>query len=90
VILSPQLYTMKHKEITSKIIAAFYEVYNNLRYGHREKTYENALLFELEKQGLVCEAQKAIPIFYKGHIVGKLLHGYLCKALCCFRIENCI
>jgi GxxExxY protein len=41
-----------HKETTSAIISAFYTVYNTLGYGFLEKVYENALMFELEKQGL--------------------------------------
>ena len=29
----------KHKELTDKIIKAFYKVYNNLGYGFLEKVY---------------------------------------------------
>lgn len=30
-----------HQEVTSKIISAFYNVYNNLGFGFLEKVYEN-------------------------------------------------
>ena len=38
-----------HKELTSKVINAFYKVYNTLGYGFLEKVYENAMKIELEK-----------------------------------------
>ncbi|KAB2859903.1 MAG: GxxExxY protein [Flavobacteriales bacterium] len=60
-----------HKDITDKIIKAFYEVYNELGYGFLEKVYENALLIELMAIGLSCEKQKKINVFYDGQLVGE-------------------
>jgi len=57
---------MLHKEITSKIISAFYAVYNNLGYGFLEKVYENALIIELEKRGLTVRQQVPIQVYYEG------------------------
>jgi len=37
----------KHKELTDKIIQAFYCVYNELGFGFLENVYQNALYFEL-------------------------------------------
>ncbi len=50
----------KHSEITDKIIAAFYKVYNTLGYGFLEKVYENAMVIELRKQGLEVTAHVSI------------------------------
>ena len=61
----------KHSEITDKIIAAFYKVYNTLGYGFLEKVYENALAIELCKQGLEARAQAPIAVFYEGEVVGE-------------------
>lgn len=61
----------KHKELTSKIINCFYNVYNELGYGFLEKVYENALKIELESNGLYVEKQKPISVFYKNKIVGE-------------------
>jgi len=36
--------SLKHKELSEKVIEAFYRVYNSLGYGFLEKVYENALL----------------------------------------------
>lgn len=60
-----------HKDITDKIIKAFYKVYNELGYGFLEKVYENALFLELKEMGLYCEKQKQIKVFYNGQIVGE-------------------
>lgn len=59
-----------HKDITDKIIKAFYKVYNELGYGFLEKVYENALFIELQAMGLYCEKQKRIQVYYHEHIVG--------------------
>ena len=61
----------KHAEITDKIIAAFYKVYNTLGYGFLEKVYENALVIELRKQGLEVVAQAPVTVFYEEHVVGE-------------------
>ena len=61
----------KHAEITDKIIAAFYKVYNTLGYGFLEKVYENAMAIELRKQGLEVTAQAPITVFYEEYVVGE-------------------
>lgn len=60
-----------HKDITDKIIKAFYRVYNELGFGFLEKVYQNALFLELIELGLFCEKQKQIKLYYKGKIVGE-------------------
>ena len=62
---------MLEKDLTDKIIRAFYRVYNNLGYGFLEKVYENSLLFELQKSGLSCEKQKQIKVYYEETQVGE-------------------
>ena len=59
-----------HKDITAKIIQAFYKVYNTLGYGFLEKVYENAMRIELGKSGLHVEQQKNIKVFYDSEQVG--------------------
>ncbi len=60
-----------HKELTSKIIKCFYDVYNELGYGFLEKVYENALKIELEKNKLFVEKQKPIKVYYDDQLVGE-------------------
>ena len=54
----------KHSEITEQIIKAFYTVYNQLGYGFLERVYENALVIELRKAELECDAQVPIDVYY--------------------------
>jgi GxxExxY protein len=61
----------KHKELTDKIIQAFYRVYNELGFGFLENVYQNALYFELLSNGFKVEAQKAIDVYYQTQLVGK-------------------
>ena len=62
---------MKHKDLTDKIIACFYKVYNTLGYGFLEKVYENALVHELRKNGMQVNPQFPIRVFYDGIHVGE-------------------
>jgi len=61
----------KYKDLTDKIIEAFYCVYNELGFGFLENVYQNALYFELINRGFKVEAQKSIDVYYYTHIVGK-------------------
>ncbi len=60
----------KYKEITEKIIKAYYTVYNKLGYGFLERVYENAMAIELKKSALIVEKQVSIAVFYEGENVG--------------------
>ena len=60
----------KHTELTSAIIKAFYDVYNQLGYGFLEKVYENALAHELKKRGFSVAQQFPIEVIYDGIVMG--------------------
>lgn len=62
---------MKYEELTEKIIAAFYHVYNVLGWGFLEKVYRNALHHELTKRGLLSVQNQKIDVFYDGVPVGE-------------------
>ena len=62
---------LKHKALTDTVLCAFYTVYNSLGYGFLEKVYENALLYELTKRGIVVVPQFPLTVSYDGKIVGE-------------------
>ena len=62
---------MQHKELTKRIIAAAYQVYNTMGFGFLESVYEKCLLIELRKAGLQAESQKPIIVKYENEIVGE-------------------
>ena len=63
---------LKHGEVTDVILRLFYKhVYANLGYGFLEKVYENALAFELQRNGLKVDRQFEIGVYYEGVIIGE-------------------
>src|SRR5688500_7694199 len=58
-------------DLTHKIIECAYKVHNVLGSGFLEKIYENALLIELEKLGLIVKQQEPIKVCYEGRVVGE-------------------
>ena len=59
-----------HKELSQKVIGAFYTVYKTLGYGFLEKVYENALAHELTLLEIKFKTQVPIEVFYKSQKVG--------------------
>jgi GxxExxY protein len=58
-------------ELTEKILGAAFKVLNTLGTGFLEKVYENALSFELQRGGILVEAQRVFPVRYEGVIMGE-------------------
>jgi len=63
---------LKHKNVTEKILFAFYKiVYPQLGYGFLEKVYENALTIALTSLGMEVEQQVKILVYFQDQIVGE-------------------
>lgn len=73
---------MKHGDVTERIIAAVYQVYNTLGWGFLEKVYEHALVIELRKRGVRADPQARIDVFYDGFLVGEYYADVL--------VEGCV
>ncbi len=71
----------KHSELTEKIIAAVFQVYNQLGYGFTEKVYENTLAIVLRKSGLTVDQQKPILVYYEENLVGEYFTDLLVNDL---------
>ena len=57
---------MTENEISYKIRGAIYKVYNALGPGLLESVYEEALAYQLQKDGCHVERQVKVPIIYDG------------------------
>jgi GxxExxY protein len=57
-------------DITEEIIKCAIEVHRALGPGFRERTYEEALAFEMLEHGIQFTRQVCIPVRYKGRVVG--------------------
>jgi GxxExxY protein len=64
-------------EISQEIIGKSFTVYNTLGSGFMEKVYENALVYELRKDGLFIEQQRPIEVYYEGQVVGSYFSDIL-------------
>ena len=62
---------LKEEELSYVIRGCVYEVFKHLGCGFLEKVYENALLKELQTQGLHAESQVPIKVCYKNTVVGE-------------------
>lgn len=60
-----------HSDLTHDIIKIFYRVYNKLGFGFLEQVYQNALFFELKRNGFDCIPQMPIDVYYEGRVVGQ-------------------
>jgi GxxExxY protein len=58
-------------QLTEKVIGCAFTVANVLGCGFAEKVYENAMVHELKKAGLMVEQQRPITVIYEGVVVGE-------------------
>jgi GxxExxY protein len=58
-------------EITDKILAAFYEVYNTLGSGFLESVYRAALIIVMTRLGLRVEARAVLPVHFESRIIAQ-------------------
>jgi GxxExxY protein len=61
---------LKHNDVTERLIGVFYDVYNELGHGYLESIYHNAVCIALNQAGLRAEREVALPVFFRGQIVG--------------------
>jgi GxxExxY protein len=59
-----------HSDITEKVLGIFFEVYNELGGGFLESVYQQALRIALIQAGLRVMSEIAIPVWFRGEIVG--------------------
>jgi GxxExxY protein len=64
---TPYLYS----EITSRIIRAYFNVYNELGYGFPEKIYKRGLLLELKSEGFDARSEVTLPVWFRDCVIGR-------------------
>ncbi len=62
---------MEMNELTEKIIGLAIEVHRHLGPGLLESAYQQCLVYEIEKSGLLVEKEKVLPIEYKEIVLEK-------------------
>jgi GxxExxY protein len=61
----------KINALTEKIIGCAIQVHKHLGAGLLESIYENAMCLEFDAVGMRYERQVAIPVNYRGHVIGE-------------------
>jgi len=62
---------MEYEDLTKSIIKSAFRVHRVLGYGFLEKVYENAMLIELRRNGLMVKQQESINVYYDDQIIGE-------------------
>jgi len=57
--------------ITHRIIGAYYSVYRTLGWGFLESVYQRAMVVALVAAGAHVAPEVALPIHFRGHLVGE-------------------
>ena len=61
---------MKHEELTHKIIACAYKVFNTLGFGFLESVYKKGMVIELTKSTLKVKEETPLKVYYDNQVVG--------------------
>ena len=67
------------KDLVYKIIGCAITVLNEIGHGLREKTYENALCLEFNRQSMEYEKQTKYPVYYREQIVDEFIPDLIVK-----------
>ncbi len=79
----------QHAELTQGIIGTFYEVYNELGYGFLESVYENSLGIALRAKGYEIHQQIAVPVSFRGQLVGDFHADLLVNKFVLLELKSC-
>lgn len=66
-----------YADLSGQIIGILLDVYNQLGYGHPEKTYQKALVIAFAKAGLKFIEQLYVGVLYEGKVVGQNYFDFL-------------
>ena len=79
---------LAHRELSERIIGAFYATYSELGYGFLESVYENAFAIQLEEAGLLVRLQHPIVVRFRDQVVGEFRADLLVEDLIIVEIKS--
>jgi GxxExxY protein len=68
--MNPDEHKFKHRELTSKVIGVFYDVYNELGHGFLESVYERSFEIAIRSFGIKVVRKIDIEVSFRGQQVG--------------------
>ena len=66
-----------YSDYTYKVRGAIFNVYNELKYGHKEQVYQKALAAEFTEKGIPFKREADLSVLYKGEKVGNYRPDFL-------------
>lgn len=78
---------MDVEALINKVVKCAYTVHYSLSPGYLEKVYENALLVELQDNGIKAESQKGLEVRYRGHVVGEYVADIIVEDIIILEIK---
>lgn len=79
---------MQHEELTGKIIACAYKVYNTLGFGFLESVYQKSMLIELRAMGIDARDEFPVAVMYQGQVVGAFSADILVAGLVIVELKS--
>ncbi len=70
-VMAAPVSSLKHSELTEKIIGVFYDVHNELGHGFLESTYAEAMVVALQSFALTVAREVPVPVWFRGQKVGQ-------------------
>jgi GxxExxY protein len=66
-----------YPELSYKIIGVIFEVYNQLKYGHREKVYQKAIAEIFKERSIHFKKEVYYPVKINGTIISRYYFDFL-------------
>lgn len=77
-----------HGQVTSAILRAFYDIYNQLGYGFLASVYQEGLCRTLRRAGLRPEREVPIEVLLHGEIIGSYRADIVVNSLVLLEIKT--
>jgi GxxExxY protein len=59
---------LAYRDLSHQVLGAVFSVHNILGPGLLESAYEQSLVIEFKKRGIMCERQRVYPLYYRGEL----------------------
>src|SRR5512139_2360336 len=69
--------SLKHRELTSRIIRAFFSVDNEMGHGYLESVYRRSFAIALEQEGLAAAEECALTVWFRSRPVGEFRADFI-------------
>ncbi|MCE9583561.1 MAG: GxxExxY protein [Planctomycetes bacterium] len=76
-----------HAELTRRIIGCAFRVYNALGPALPEVVYKNALQIAFRKDGIGCEREAPVLVFFEGEFAGRFYADFMCEKVVVLEVK---